>query len=67
MAQIYRLASHLIYWRKAKLIDQIRVSNVYVVAPQAAVNEYGILNCLLVSNREILNSINALLTILSVA
>ncbi|KAI1318883.1 Nitrogen permease regulator 3 [Mortierella claussenii] len=39
MAQIYRLASHLIYWRKAKLIDQIRVSNVYVVAPQADINE----------------------------
>ncbi|KAF9354244.1 Nitrogen permease regulator-like 3 [Mortierella sp. NVP85] len=39
MAQIYRLASHLIYWRKAKLIDQIRVSNVYVVAPQAGINE----------------------------
>ncbi|KAG0346038.1 Nitrogen permease regulator-like 3 [Podila humilis] len=39
MAQIYRLASHLIYWRKAKLIDQIRISNVYVVAPQAGVNE----------------------------
>ncbi|KAF9396377.1 Nitrogen permease regulator 3 [Podila verticillata] len=41
MAQIYRLASHLIYWRKAKLIDQIRISNVYVVAPQAGINEYG--------------------------
>ncbi|KAG0267420.1 Nitrogen permease regulator 3 [Mortierella polycephala] len=39
MAQIYRLASHLIYWRKAKLIDQIRVSNVYVVAPHAGINE----------------------------
>ncbi|KAF9433518.1 Nitrogen permease regulator-like 3 [Entomortierella beljakovae] len=39
MAQIYRLASHLIYWRKAKLIDQIRVVNVYVVAPAANVNE----------------------------
>ncbi|OAQ28650.1 hypothetical protein K457DRAFT_138734 [Linnemannia elongata AG-77] len=39
MAQIYRLASHLIYWRKAKLIDQIRVNNVYVVAPQAGINE----------------------------
>ncbi|KAG0224950.1 Nitrogen permease regulator 3 [Mortierella sp. GBA43] len=39
MAQIYRLASHLIYWRKAKLIDQIRVTNVYVVAPQAGINE----------------------------
>ncbi|KFH63478.1 hypothetical protein MVEG_10887 [Podila verticillata NRRL 6337] len=39
MAQIYRLASHLIYWRKAKLIDQIRISNVYVVAPQAGINE----------------------------
>ncbi|KAF9413192.1 Nitrogen permease regulator 3 [Podila epigama] len=39
MAQIYRLASHLIYWRKAKLIDQIRISNVYVVAPQAEINE----------------------------
>ncbi|KAG0215539.1 Nitrogen permease regulator-like 3 [Mortierella sp. GBA30] len=41
MAQIYRLASHLIYWRKAKLIDQIRVSNVYVVAPQAGISEYA--------------------------
>ncbi|KAG0035109.1 Nitrogen permease regulator-like 3 [Podila clonocystis] len=40
MAQIYRLASHLIYWRKAKLIDQIRISNVYVVAPQAGINEF---------------------------
>ncbi|KAG0094016.1 Nitrogen permease regulator 3 [Podila epicladia] len=39
MAQIYRLASHLIYWRKAKLIDQIRISNVYVVAPQAGISE----------------------------
>lgn len=39
MAQIYRLASHLIYWRKAKLIDQIRVNNVYVVAPHAGINE----------------------------
>ncbi|KAG0375409.1 Nitrogen permease regulator 3 [Mortierella sp. AD032] len=39
MAQIYRLASHLIYWRKAKLIDQIRVNNVYVVAPQAGLTE----------------------------
>ena len=45
MAQIYRLASHLIYWRKAKLIDQIRVSNVYVVAPQAGINEYETLHC----------------------
>lgn len=42
MAQIYRLASHLIYWRKAKLIDQIRISNVYVVAPQAGISEYGV-------------------------
>ena len=39
MAQIYRLAAHLIYWRKAKLIDQIRVSNVYVVAPGSSINQ----------------------------
>lgn len=45
MAQIYRLASHLVYWRKAKLIDQIRISNVYVVAPQAGINEYGLVAC----------------------
>ncbi|KAL1914294.1 uncharacterized protein VTP21DRAFT_9032 [Calcarisporiella thermophila] len=34
LAQIYRLAAHLIYWRKAKLIDVINVRNVYVISPQ---------------------------------
>ncbi|KAK9766400.1 Nitrogen permease regulator 3 [Basidiobolus ranarum] len=35
LAQIYRLAAHLIYWRKAKLIDAISIRNVYVIPPRA--------------------------------
>ncbi|CAG8477829.1 9559_t:CDS:2 [Ambispora gerdemannii] len=31
LAHIYRIAAHLIYWRKAKLIDVISVRNVYAV------------------------------------
>ncbi|KAF9974512.1 Nitrogen permease regulator 3 [Actinomortierella ambigua] len=38
MAQVYRLAAHLIYWRKAKLIGQIRTNNVYAVSPKAEIN-----------------------------
>lgn len=34
LAQIYRLAAHLIYWRKAKLIHTISTRNIYVVSPQ---------------------------------
>ncbi|KAI8973553.1 nitrogen permease regulator of amino acid transport activity 3-domain-containing protein [Mycotypha africana] len=35
LAQIYRLAAHLIYWRKAKLIHTISPRNIYVVSPTA--------------------------------
>jgi len=39
LAQIYRLAAHLIYWRKAKLIHTISTRNIYVVSPTAKLNE----------------------------
>ena len=39
LAQIYRLAAHLIYWRKAKLIHTIHARNIYVVSPQAKLEE----------------------------
>lgn len=39
LAQIYRLAAHLIYWRKAKLIHTIHARNIYVVSPQAKLQE----------------------------
>jgi len=35
LAQIYRLAAHLIYWRKVKLIHAIHARNVYAVSPVA--------------------------------
>ncbi|CAJ0639352.1 7090_t:CDS:2 [Entrophospora sp. SA101] len=38
LAQIFRLAAHLIFWRKAKIIDVINVRNVYVVSPTADMN-----------------------------
>ncbi|PKK73410.1 UPF0171-domain-containing protein [Rhizophagus irregularis] len=38
LAQIFRLAAHLIYWRKAKIIDVIGVRNLYVVSPTADMN-----------------------------
>ncbi|KAI9270719.1 nitrogen permease regulator of amino acid transport activity 3-domain-containing protein [Phascolomyces articulosus] len=44
LAQIYRLAAHLIYWRKAKLIHTIHARNIYVVAPQAKLDDLGSLN-----------------------
>lgn len=42
LAQIYRLAAHLIYWRKAKLIHTISARNIYVVSPNAKLDEYSI-------------------------
>ncbi|CAG8477191.1 12354_t:CDS:10 [Ambispora leptoticha] len=44
LAQIYRIAAHLIYWRKAKLIDVISVRNVYVVSPTADLNSLSAIN-----------------------
>ncbi|CAG8500804.1 2294_t:CDS:10 [Diversispora eburnea] len=38
LAQIFRIAAHLIYWRKAKIIDVISVRNTYVVSPTADMN-----------------------------
>ncbi|RIA89323.1 nitrogen permease regulator of amino acid transport activity 3-domain-containing protein [Glomus cerebriforme] len=38
LAQMFRLAAHLIYWRKAKIIDVINLRNVYVVSPTADMN-----------------------------
>ncbi|KAI8071414.1 nitrogen permease regulator of amino acid transport activity 3-domain-containing protein [Gongronella butleri] len=35
LAQIYRLAAHLIFWQKAKLIHPIHPRNVYVLSPRA--------------------------------
>ncbi|CAJ0862173.1 2899_t:CDS:2 [Entrophospora sp. SA101] len=42
LAQIFRLAAHLIFWRKAKIIDVINVRNVYVVSPTADMNSLPI-------------------------
>jgi hypothetical protein len=39
LAQIYRLAAHLIYWRKAKLIQTIHARNVYAVSPVAKMDK----------------------------
>ncbi|KAI7898822.1 nitrogen permease regulator of amino acid transport activity 3-domain-containing protein [Cokeromyces recurvatus] len=39
LAQIYRLAAHLIYWRKAKLIHTINTRNIYVVSPNAKLDD----------------------------
>ncbi|KAI7882181.1 UPF0171-domain-containing protein [Lichtheimia hyalospora FSU 10163] len=44
LAQIYRLAAHLIYWRKAKLIHTIHARNIYVVSPQAKLEDLASLN-----------------------
>ncbi|CAO3613983.1 unnamed protein product [Cunninghamella echinulata] len=35
LAQIYRLAAHLIYWQKAKLIHPIHARNAYILSPNA--------------------------------
>ncbi|KAI8879050.1 UPF0171-domain-containing protein, partial [Backusella circina FSU 941] len=39
LAQIYRLAAHLIYWRKAKVIHTINTRNTYVVSPNANLDD----------------------------
>ncbi|ORX51232.1 hypothetical protein DM01DRAFT_1307641 [Hesseltinella vesiculosa] len=39
LAQIYRLAAHLIYWQKAKLIHPIHPRNIYVLSQQAKLND----------------------------
>lgn len=44
LAQIYRLAAHLVYWRKAKLIHAIHARNVYVVSPEAKLEDLNALN-----------------------
>ncbi|KAG0170594.1 Nitrogen permease regulator 3 [Apophysomyces sp. BC1034] len=44
LAQMYRLAAHLIYWRKAKLIHTIHARNRYVVSPQAKLNDLSSLD-----------------------
>lgn len=41
LAQIYRLAAHLIYWRKAKLIHTISTRNIYVVSPHAHMDDFA--------------------------
>lgn len=40
LAQVYRFAAHLLYWRKAKLIHTLVVRNIYIVSPQANLSEY---------------------------
>ncbi|KAJ3414584.1 Nitrogen permease regulator-like 3 [Chytridiales sp. JEL 0842] len=35
LAQVYKLAAHLVYWRKAKIHDVIHPRNVYVVSKNA--------------------------------
>ncbi|RHZ85444.1 hypothetical protein Glove_65g69 [Diversispora epigaea] len=42
LAQIFRIAAHLIYWKKAKIIDVISVRNTYVVSPTADMNSLQI-------------------------
>ncbi|RUS21510.1 nitrogen permease regulator of amino acid transport activity 3-domain-containing protein [Endogone sp. FLAS-F59071] len=43
LAQVYRFAAHLIYWRKAKLIHKLAVQNIYIVSPQANLNDLSTL------------------------
>ncbi|KAI8807626.1 nitrogen permease regulator of amino acid transport activity 3-domain-containing protein [Cladochytrium replicatum] len=33
LSQIYKLAAHLIYWKKAKIVDVVNARNMYVVNP----------------------------------
>ncbi|KYQ90548.1 UPF0171 family protein [Tieghemostelium lacteum] len=35
LAQIYRLASHLVYWKKAKIINMMTKNNYYVLSPSS--------------------------------
>ncbi|ORZ13998.1 nitrogen permease regulator of amino acid transport activity 3-domain-containing protein [Absidia repens] len=43
LAQIYRLAAHLIYWRKAKLIHPIHARNNYVLSPKAKFKDLALI------------------------
>ncbi|KAI8089142.1 nitrogen permease regulator of amino acid transport activity 3-domain-containing protein [Halteromyces radiatus] len=43
LAQIYRLAAHLIYWRKAKLIHPIHARNNYVLSPKAKFEDLALI------------------------
>ncbi|ORY25303.1 UPF0171-domain-containing protein [Neocallimastix californiae] len=39
LSHIYKLAAHLVYWRKAKIINVISIRNVYVISPNADLNK----------------------------
>lgn len=38
LSQIYKLAAHLVFWKKARIIDAISIRNVYAVSPKADLN-----------------------------
>ncbi|CAF1268804.1 unnamed protein product [Adineta ricciae] len=44
LTQIYRLASHLLYWGRAKLIYPIYDDNVYIISPDADISKNGSLS-----------------------
>lgn len=39
LSHIYKLAAHLVYWRKARIINVISIRNVYVISPNADLNK----------------------------
>lgn len=39
LAQLYKLAAHLVHWRVAKIIDVVSVKNVYVLHPEARIDD----------------------------
>ena len=38
LSQIYKLAAHLVFWKKARVIDTVSIRNVYSVNPKADLN-----------------------------
>ncbi|XP_017892056.1 GATOR complex protein NPRL3 [Ceratina calcarata] len=40
LAQVFQLTGHLVYWAKATVIYPLCESNVYVVSPDAAINDH---------------------------
>ncbi|KAF2077655.1 hypothetical protein CYY_001042 [Polysphondylium violaceum] len=38
LAQIYRLASHLVHWKKARIINMMTKNNFYILTPRSQVN-----------------------------